>query len=103
MNNMQNHRKQFIWLGYAYHASKCYWLQNHKSISILVSWDMIFLNKSFGDQANVKDTAIFPWTTKEIPIIDEFNELYTHNLIPSDNRNDNKNSSYDDDDNNDVG
>ena len=85
MNKIMNHGKYCIWLGFAKnHASKCYQLLNPKTNQIVLSTDVTFLNKSYGDQANVKEPAILPVATEEICTIDEYNEMDVPDLILSD-------------------
>ncbi len=42
--------------------------------------DVTFLDKSYGDWANVKDPAIFPLLAEVIDTIDEDNELDVPNI-----------------------
>ncbi len=83
MNKMQNRGKHCIWLGFAdNHASKCYRLLNLETKRIVISRDVIFLDKSFGDWANVKDPAIVPLAAEMIDTIDENNEVDAPTLVP---------------------
>ncbi len=85
MNKMQNRGKHCIWLGFSEnHSSKCYRLLNPETKRVLISRDVTFLDKSFGDWANVKDSAIVPLATQVIDTIDEYYEVDVPNLIPPD-------------------
>ena len=87
MNKMQNQGKHCIWLGFAdNHASKCYRLLNPETKRILISRDVTFLNKPYGDWENVKDPAIVPLTAEVIDTIDEDDEVDEPNLIPPDDK-----------------
>ena len=59
---------------------------------------MTFLNKSYGDWANVKEPAIVPVATEEICTIDEYDEMDVPDLIPSDHGTENESNSDNDDD-----
>ncbi len=50
----------------------------------MISRDVIFLEKSFGDWANVKEPAIVPLAAEKIDTIDENNELDAPTLVPPD-------------------
>ena len=83
MNKMQNRGKHCIWLGFAdNHASKCYRLLNLETKRVVISRDVTFLDKSFGDWANVKDPAIVPLAAEMIDTIDENYEVDAPTLVP---------------------
>ncbi len=91
MNKMQNRGKHCIWLGFAdNHASKCYRLLNPETKQVVISRDVTFLDRSFGDWTNVKEPAIVPLTTEMINTIDEYYEVDASNLIPPDHGPDDK-------------
>ena len=72
-------------LGFAEnHTSKCYQWLNPKTNQIVLSRDATFLSKSYGDWANVKESAIVQVATEKISTIDEYDEMYVPDLIPSD-------------------
>ncbi len=80
-----------IWIGFAdNHASKCYKLLNPETKQVVISRDVTFLDKSFGDWANVKDPAIVPLATEMIYTFDEDYEVDAPNLIPTDHGPDDK-------------
>ncbi len=82
MNKMHNLGKHCIHLGFADNcASKYYRLLNPETKQALIIRDVTFLDKSFGDWANVKDPAI-PLATEVIDTVDEDNEGDVPNLIP---------------------
>ncbi len=85
MNKMQNRGKHCIWLGFAdNHASKCYRLLNPETKQVVISRDVTFLDKSFGDWANVNDPVIVPLATDMIDTIDKYYQVDAPNLTPPD-------------------
>ena len=64
----------------------------------MLSRNVTFLIKSYGDWANVKEQAIAPVTTEEICSIDEYDEMDVPDQISSDHGAENKSNIGNDDD-----